>query len=152
MRTLHRSFRLALGTAVLTFPTLATAQTYVIQRVAPETNKGFSDVHVSKAAAPGEQVRIWWATMLNPDCTPQGTMKAEIIDAPRHGRATVDDGDFYPNYVSPNPRAICDAHKVPGKQAFYTASDGYRGHDRVVIRNATSEGRIRNIIVDIAVR
>ena len=144
----HRKFILALAALSIAAP--AAAQTFVFHQVQPA--KGFSDVHVSKAAAPGQQVRIWYATMLNPDCTAMGSMSAQIIEQPQHGQAIVSDGSFYPTFLPPNPRAVCNSRRVPGKEAYYTSAANFRGRDRVVIRNATSEGRMRNVIVDIDVR
>lgn len=128
-----------------------TAQTYLVRKV-PTTTKGYDEVHLSKAAIAGQKVRIWAATLLNPDCTSAGTMTTQIIDQPRHGQVTISDEQFYPNYVAPNPRAACDAQKSPGKQAFYTAEAGFHGHDKLAINNATSEGKIRRITFDIDVR
>lgn len=151
MRRLHKTVRLAFASLLLTSPALVAGQTYVVRRLAP-TSKGFSDVHLSKATLPGQQVRIWSATLLNPDCTPEGTITAQIIEAPRHGQASVADGEIFPNFAPPNPRVACNARKVPGKQAFYTSDASFTGHDRFVIQAATSEGLMRDIIVDIDVR
>jgi hypothetical protein len=126
-------------------------QTYVVRRVGA-TQKGYDDLHISKAAVPGQQVRIWIAMLLNPDCSEGGTMTTQVVEQPHHGQVSVSDEPFFPNYVEPNPRASCDAHKVPGKQAFYIAEAGFHGHDKVILKNATSEGRIRRIIVDIDVQ
>ncbi|MCI4591014.1 hypothetical protein MOK15_13050 [Sphingobium sp. BYY-5] len=138
--------------AATLLPSSGTAQTYLVRKVGSTSPKGYDDVHISKAAIAGQQVRIWWATLLNPDCTAAGTMTTQILDQPRHGQVRISDDLFYPNFVQPNPRASCDRQKSPGKQAFYTADAGFHGHDKLVINNATSEGRIRRIIVDIDVR
>jgi hypothetical protein len=140
----------ALATALLS--SNGTAQTYLVRKVGTTALKGYDEVHISKAAIAGQKVRIWSATLLNPDCTAAGTMTTQVVDQPRHGQVTISDEQFYPNYVPPNPRASCDAQKSPGKQAFYTAEAGFHGHDKLAIKNATSEGRIRRIIVDIDVR
>ena len=130
----------------------ALAQTYVTHVVRPQPAKGYGEVRLSKAVEPGQQVRVWWAMMLNPDCTAAGTMDARIVEAPRHGQASLSDEPFFPSFVEPNPRAACDAHRAPGKQAFYTADAAFHGHDKLVLQNATSEGRMRKIVVDIDVR
>lgn len=144
--------RAALACALLALSSQSIAQTYVVQRIGPAPAKGYADIHISKSAIAGQQIRLWWATLLNPDCTMAGTMTTEIVSPPRHGQASISEGEIYPEYRQPNPRVACDARKVPGKQAFYTASADFHGHDKVVIQNATSEGRIRRVIVDIDVR
>lgn len=131
--------------------TVLGAQTYVVHRLAPNP-EGYGQVRIEKAALPGQEVRVWWAMTLNPDCTPGAAMTAQIVQPPRHGTARLSDDPFYPNFVAPNPRAACDAKPAPGKQAFYTAEAGFHGHDKFVLQNATSEGRIRKITVDVDVR
>lgn len=130
----------------------AAAQTYTVRRIGPAATKGYEDVHISKAAIAGQQVRLWAATLLNADCTPAGTMTTRILAQPHHGRATISDDQFYPTYIAPNPRAACDARKAPGKQAFYTADPAFHGHDKLILQNATSEGWMRRIIIDIDIR
>jgi len=148
------SIRAALLTGLLAaMPATGTgAQTFVVHRVDPASARGYGDVRISKATVAGQQVRIWWATLLNADCTAAGTMTTEVTEQPRHGQVSLSDEPFYPNYQEPNPRTVCDRQKAPGKQAFYTAEAGFHGHDKVVLQNATSEGRVRRIVVDIEVR
>ena len=142
----------AVGLAAATLSSNVAAQTYVLRKIGPASQKGFDDIHISKAAIAGQEIRIWWATLLNPDCTAAGTMTTRVLEQPHHGQVRVSDEPFFPNYVQPNPRAVCDAQKSPGKQAFYTPATGFHGRDKLVIENATSEGRMRRIIADINVQ
>lgn len=121
---------------------------------AAQTNptQGFDEQHYSRAGLSGQQIRIWGAMMLDPDCTPHGSMTTQIVEPPRHGQAMVSDEPFYPSFLPPNPRAVCDTHKAPGKQVFYTSEPGFKGSDLVVVQNATSEGMIRKTSIDIEVR
>lgn len=128
------------------------AQTYVVRRVDGVPAKGFVALHLSKAAMPGEKIRLWFATLTNPDCSPAGTMTTQVIDQPHHGSVDISYDKVYPNFVAPNPRVVCDKQKVDGVQAFYTPAADFHGHDKVVLQNATSEGRVRRVIVDVDVR
>ena len=153
MRIKHMLANIAFSAVALVFlPSASVAQTYLVQRMGATAAKGYDDVHISKAALAGQTIRVWWATLLNPDCSAAGTMTTQIVSTPHHGQANISDDPFFPNFMEPNPRAACDTHKVSGKQAFYTADAAFHGHDKVVIQNATSEGRMRRIIVDIAVQ
>lgn len=138
--------------ASLLAETAVGAQTYVVRRVAPDSANGYGEVHVDKAAIAGQEVRVWWAMALNPDCTKGATMQTDIVQPPRHGSVRLSDDSFYPNFPAPNPRAACDTKPKPGKQAFYTPQSGFHGHDKIVLQNATSEGRIRKVSIDIDVR
>lgn len=133
-------------------PAVAGGQTYVVRRLNDGGIKGYADIHVSRAAMSGEKIRIWFATLTNPDCSSAGTMTAQIITPPHHGHVDISTEKVYPNFVAPNPRVICDTRKVDGVQAFYTADAGYHGHDKIVLQNATSEGRVRRVIIDVDVR
>lgn len=130
----------------------AAAQTFVVRRVDEAPVKGYHDVHLSRAVLPGEKARVWFATLTNPDCSPAGTMTTQIVNPPLHGHADISTDKVFPNFVAPNPRVICDTQKVDGVQAFYTADAGFHGHDKLVLQNATSEGRVRRVLVDIDVR
>lgn len=130
----------------------AVAQTFEVRQVAPASPlKGARTIHLSKVSL-GQKIRLWSATMINPDCTASGTIVSQILDTPRHGHADISDESFYPNFTPPNPRVACDRQKVPGKVIFYTPDADFHGHDRVVFENANSDGIVRRIIADIDVR
>lgn len=142
---------LVLIAGALSAPAAILAQTYIVQPVRTGPVKGSADVHLSKAALAGHEVRVWASSLLNADCTPAGTMETAIVDQPRHGKVTISDEPFYPNFAEPNPRVVCDARKAPGKQAFYTSDPDFHGHDKIVLQNATSEGRMRRVTIDVMV-
>jgi hypothetical protein len=150
-RTIKQSIALA-AVVYAAFPILADAQTYIVRRVNEGGMKGYADVHLSRAVMPGQKARVWFATLTNPDCSSAGTMTTQVVDIPSHGHIDISTEKVFPNFVAPNPRVICDRQKVDGVQAFYTADPGFHGHDRVVLENATSEGRIRRFRIDLDVR
>ncbi|MEH3046215.1 hypothetical protein [Sphingomonas adhaesiva] len=141
----------ALLSAALT--TAATAQTYVVHQVSPtQQPKGEQTIHITKVSIDGQKIRLWSATMINPDCTPSGTIASQLIDTPRHGHADIVDAPFYPNFTPPNPRVACDRQQVPGKVVFYTPDPGFHGHDHLTFQNANSDGFVRRIAADIDVQ
>ena len=125
--------------------------TVTIRRT-PDDTKAFDQIKASKAALPGQEIRVWAAQMLEPDCTAHGSMDMKVIEPPKHGTARVSDDEFFANYPIGNVRYACNKKKTPGKQVFYTAAADFHGHDKMVVQNSTSEGRIRKIDVDIDVR
>ena len=139
--------------AVSTTAAWAQITTY---RVTPVPNsgseKGYEEVKLSKAALAGQEIRVWAAQMLEPDCTAHGTMTTEILEQPRHGATRLSDEPFYANFPPTNVRFICNQKKDPGESLFYTPAADFHGHDKLVMRNSTSEGRIRKITIDIDVR
>jgi hypothetical protein len=113
---------------------------------------GYDEIHVSKAALSGQQIRIWHAAELNPDCTEVPGLIAQVVQPPAHGTATLSKDQIFPYFPPGNPRSVCNTRKTPGFEAFYTSADGYRGTDIVVLQVATTEGRVRKVTVDIDVK
>ena len=120
-----------------------------IRVLPPEPQKGFEEDHISKAGLAGEEIRIWSAQMLDPDCSAHGAMQTVIIQPPKHGQARISEDPFFGNFPQGNVRYQCNTKKSPCRQVFYTSEPSFHGRDKVVFQNATSEGRIRKWIVDI---
>jgi hypothetical protein len=95
---------------------------------------------------------LWSATLLHPDSTPPGATTTQMLTEPRHGEARIADDPLFPNYLAPNSRLPCDARKEQGRELFYTPAADFHDHDKVMIRNATSDGPRRRIIIDMDVR
>ncbi len=129
----------------------ALAQTYIVQRVPSAPPQGVQAIRLSKETMAGQKIRLWSAVLLNPDCTPSGTITSSVIDSPRHGQLDIVDAPTFPNYLPPNPRVACDRKAVPGKQVFYTPAADFHGRDRMVFQNATSDGYVRRFTVDVRV-
>jgi hypothetical protein len=138
-------------TALAALPALALADV-TVRVLPPEPPKGFEKNHISKAALPGQEIRLWYAQILDPDCNVGGTMQTEILQAPKHGQARISEDAFFGSFPPSNIRFHCNAKKAPGREVFYISDAGFHGHDQVVFQNSTSEGRIRKWIVDIDVR
>jgi hypothetical protein len=117
----------------------------------PAPEKGYEELKISKAALAGHEVRVWAAQMLEPDCSAHGTMTAEILEPPKHGTARLSDEPFYSGFPPTNVRFVCNKTKDPGESLFYKPAGDFHGHDKLVMRNSTSEGRIRKITIDIDV-
>ena len=146
------SWTMGLIGAALAATAFAQTTTFRVTRLPTEPPKGFAEVRISKAAQAGQEIRVWYAQMLDPDCSAHGTMTSEIVEQPKHGQARLSDEPFFGTFPPGNQRAVCNLKKSPGEQAFYTATADFHGHDKLVMQNSTSEGRIRKIVVDIDVR
>ncbi len=126
---------------------------YVVTIAPTGSERGFRKPSVSKAAIGGSTVRLWGNTAINPDCSAQAPGATLAIVTPAsHGAATISDEPYYFGLPPENPRSACNNRKIPGHQAFYTATDGFSGYDRVGPRGTSPEGRVRQITVDIEVR
>jgi len=139
--------------SVATALSAADAQTTItIRNLAANQATGYGVAHLSDSAIAGQQILVWSAVDINPDCGATGAMTTRVLQEPHHGQLRLSDDMIFPNFVPPNPRATCDHQKVPGREAFYTADPNFHGTDKLVLENATPEGRIRKIEVKISVR
>ena len=136
----------------LALPAFAAAADVTVRVLPPQAQKGFDTQHISKAALAGQEIRLWFAQMLDPDCGAAGVMQTEVTEPPKHGQTRISEEPFFGNFPQNNVRFACNAKKSPGKQLFYVAEAGYHGHDKVVFQNSTSDGRIRKWVVDVEVR
>jgi hypothetical protein len=143
---------IVIGLAALAFLPSAAAADITVRVLPPQAPKGFEQDHISKAALGGQEIRVWFAQFLDPDCSEHGAMQTQILQPPRHGQARVSEEPFYGNFPQNNVRYQCNTRKSPGRQVFYTSDANFHGHDKLVFQNATPDGRVRKWVVDIDVR
>jgi hypothetical protein len=146
-------FLLAWGGVALATGASAQVQRYDVTVARHASSSGYQKLHVERAAVGSAPVRIWANSAIDPDCSahhPAATLT--ILEPPAHGVARVDDEPYFAAFPPGNPRAACNSRKVPGHQAFYTATPGYTGHDRLVLQGSSPDGAVRRIAVDITVR
>ena len=144
----------ACGLAVLAFCGTATAQerqyTVTVRPAAHVTN-GIQKISISKAAVGSSQIVIWGGAAIDPDCSPHPGSTLTIVAPPSHGEVKVVEEPIYVAFPPSNPRAACNAKKVPGRHVYYTASPGYSGHDRVVLEGASEDGSVRHVTINVNV-
>jgi hypothetical protein len=109
-------------------------------------------IKVSKAAIGSSRIIIWGGAAIDPDCSEHPGYSLNVVQPPSHGDVKVVAEPIYLAFPAGNPRAACNAHKVPGRQAYYTAAPGFSGHDRVVLEGITEDGTMRHVTVDVDVR
>ena len=131
----------------------AQGRSYVVTVNPLATPRGFEKVRISKAALGSSEIRLWYNTALDPDCSehPPGATLT-ILKPPEHGTARISNDGVFVAFPPNNPRSACNNRKVPGHEAFYAANPGFTGRDRVVLEGSSPEGRVREITVDIEVR
>jgi hypothetical protein len=122
--------------------------------VAPsaQSAKGFQKVSISKAAIGSAQIVIWGGAAIDPDCSPHPGSTLAVVQPPAHGSVKVVEEGVYVAFPAGNPRSACNGRKVPGRKVYYTAAEGYAGHDKVVLEGASEDGHVRHVTVDVDVR
>ena len=109
-------------------------------------------IRVSKAAIGSSRIVIWGGASIDPDCSEHPGYSLSVVEPPAHGEVKVVAEPIYMAFPRDNPRAACNSRKVPGRQAYYTASPGFSGHDRVVLEGVTEDGTMRHVTIDVDVR
>ena len=132
---------------------LAVAQTSRFQvTVTPQSApEGYGKISIDKAAIGAAEIRLWQNTSVEPDCSPHGQTTLTIVHPPQNGTVRISDEPFFYVFPPQSARAACSQQKVPGHRAFYTASTGFSGHDKVVLEAAQPDGYVRRIWINIDV-
>ncbi|WP_395443643.1 hypothetical protein [Caulobacter sp. UC70_42] len=146
-------FMLAIASATVATGVSAQTARYQVTVAHVEPASGYQKLHIAKAAVGSTPIRVWANTAIDPDCSvhePGATLT--LLEPPAHGLATIRDEPYFAAFPPANPRSACNAHKVPGHQAYYTAAAGYVGHDRLMLQGASPDGAVRRITVDVTVR
>lgn len=113
---------------------------------------GYAKISIDKAAIGSAPIRLWQNTSIEPDCSPKGQTTLTVVHPPEHGSVQITDEPFFYAWPITSPFAACNQTKVAGHRAFYTATAGFSGNDKVVLEGSQPEGYVRRITVNISVR
>jgi hypothetical protein len=104
-------------TTVRLTPVAATTAPALVAPAAPNT------VDLKRAVASGGKLRLDFLYSINPDCTSIGFATVRIVEQPRHGRITVDNGTGFTNFPASNPRAECNKRSGPAARRLRRSSN-----------------------------
>jgi len=114
---------------------------------------GFEVARMSKATNGTDEIMLLGSAAVNPDCTRSSHRRPMVVRrGPEHGQVRIVAGMFFVPFTAPNPRAACNRRRLPGQQAYYVAEPGFTGRDVVVLEQATFDGHVRQVAIDIEVR
>ena len=150
-----RAGSVVIGLAAVSLSVAAVAQERhyeVTVRPADGQQDAVQKIRVAKAAIGSSRIVIWGGAAIDPDCTAHPGSTLAIVAPPAHGAVQVVEEGVYVAFPAGNPRSACNSRKVPGRKVYYTANDGYFGHDKVVLEGASDDGHIRHVTIDVDVR
>jgi hypothetical protein len=90
-------------------------------------------LELTRAVASDQKLRLDFLYRLNPDCTSAGFATVRIIEPPRHGRITVENGTGFTNFPQSNQRYECNKSRSDGVIVMYEPDSGFTGTDSVNI-------------------
>ena len=86
-------------------------------------------VEVNRVVASDQKLRLDFLYSLNPDCTSMGFATVRIIEQPKHGRITIENGNGFTNFPQNNLRYECNKIRSDGVIVVYEPEQGFTGVD-----------------------
>jgi hypothetical protein len=96
-------------------------------------------------------MRLDFLYSINPDCTSIGFATIRMIEQPKHGKITIENGTGFTNFPDSNPRVECNKRKSDGGVVVYEPNPGYTGTDSIEFNAIYSTGSLgkRHYAIDV---
>jgi hypothetical protein len=107
---------------------------------------------VSRAAASGAPLKLFFASSTNPDCTAAGHPTIKLVAAPQHGHTRIGAARDFATFREGNVRSVCNTRRLAGTSAYYVSQRGYLGPDSTTIEVIWPSGRLLHVTYNISVR
>jgi hypothetical protein len=106
---------------------------------------------IKRAVAAGQKQRMEFLYSINPDCTSIGFATVRILDAPKHGAVTIENGTGFTNFPQNNLRYECNKRRSDGVVVSYEPESGYTGPDAINVDVIYASGisRKRHYAIDV---
>jgi hypothetical protein len=86
-------------------------------------------VEFTRTVAADQKLRLAFFYDINPDCSSMGYTTVRVIEQPKHGRLTIQNGTGFTNFPESNVRFECNKRKSDGVIVSYEPAPGYVGSD-----------------------
>jgi hypothetical protein len=100
-----------------------------ITSTAPSAPAAPKPVEISRIVAADRDLRLDFLYAINPDCTSIGFATVRILEQPKHGTITIENGTGFTNFPTTNLRAECNKRRSDGVVIVYKPDAGYTGPD-----------------------
>jgi hypothetical protein len=88
-------------------------------------------IELTRAVASDHALRLDFLYSLNPDCTSLGFATVRILEPPKHGKVTFENGTGFPTFPQNNLRYECNKSRSDGVVLTYEPDSGYTGTDSI---------------------
>jgi hypothetical protein len=88
---------------------------------------------VSRVAIADKPLQLAFLYDMNPDCSVIGVPTVRIVEQPKSGKATIENGTGFPAFPASNPRSKCNQSRSDGAIISYTPDPGYTGADSITV-------------------
>ena len=96
-------------------------------------DKGLRTLELARAATAEQKSRLDFLYDLQPDCSSAGKLEVRILEQPRHGTLSIENGRALTDFPQDDRRAACNARQSDGTLVFYQPSADYRGADSITL-------------------
>jgi len=99
-------------------------------------------VEVNRTVAADHKMRLAFFYDINPDCTSSGFATTRVIEKPKHGTISIDNGTGFTSFPEKNVRFECNKRKSDGVVVMYEPEPGYTGSDSVDVDTIFPSGSL----------
>jgi hypothetical protein len=103
------------------------------QSPAASAPKPAQPVELARVVAADQKLRLDFLYSINPDCSSIGFSTVRIIEPPKNGRLTVENGAGFTNFPQGNPRFDCNKRRSDGVVLQYEPNPGFSGTDSLTV-------------------
>jgi hypothetical protein len=90
-------------------------------------------LELSRVAAANQKLRVDFLYSINPDCSSIGQTAVRVIEPPKHGSFTFENGQGFTSFPKENPRSECNTRKTDGVIDYYEPEPDFTGTDSFTI-------------------
>jgi hypothetical protein len=139
--------QIGIGACALFWALSASAQTPFSKE---ELAAGIRTAELTRYAPAGKKLQLYTLASLDVDCRVKDTT-IDIVKAPEHGTAHVEDIEHFTFFSKDNPRHKCSEKKIRGPMLTYRAEPGYSGTDNIEVLIINDDGFAHRYIFTIKV-
>lgn len=114
-------------------PRPAAATTATVKTAMVTSGKEPRPLELTRAAAAEQKSRLDFLYDLQPDCSSAGKLEVRVLEQPRHGTLSIENGQALTDFPQDDRRAACNARQSDGTLVFYQPSADYRGTDSITL-------------------
>jgi len=97
-------------------------------------------VEYARVAVADQVLQLAYVPFLHPDCSSMGFAAVRVIDEPKHGKTTIEEGTGFSAFPQNNPRFECNKRRTDGVNLSYAPEAGFTGSDSMTVEVAGPDG------------
>ena len=90
-------------------------------------------LELTRVAAAEQKLRMEFFYALQYNCTSVGKSTVVVLEQPRHGAVSIENGKAYTDFPQGDPRSACNAFPADGTLVFYQPNADYHGADSMTL-------------------